>query len=108
MGGQIEKRCNAITHALTIIGELQGVLDFEKGGEPAQRLNSFYNITRAMVTRAGATSSKKELQELIEMYGRARGVGKSRVQRPCNRAGGTTPGVFGRESEGCSNGEGSG
>jgi flagellar protein FliS len=70
--GQIEKRCNAINHALTVIGELQGVLDFERGGEPARHLNSFYNVTRAMVTHAGVMSSREELKELIGMFTRIR------------------------------------
>src|SRR5271157_5817452 len=59
--GEIEKRCNSINHALTVIGELQGVLDFERGGEPAQNLNNFYNVTRVMITQAGVTSSREGL-----------------------------------------------
>ena len=34
--GHVESRVAAANHALTIIGELQGVLDFEHGGEPAR------------------------------------------------------------------------
>src|SRR5882672_157839 len=34
--GQIENRVNSLNHALTIIGELQGVLDHERGGEAAR------------------------------------------------------------------------
>ena len=78
--GQIEKRCNAINHALLVIGELQGVLDFERGGEPARRLNSFYNVTRAMATEAGVMSSREKLAELIGMYTRVRAVW-SQVER---------------------------
>lgn len=78
--GHIEKRCNAINHALTVIGELQGVLDFERGGEAARHLNSFYNVTRAKVTHAGVTSSHDELKELIGMFTRMRAAW-SKVER---------------------------
>jgi len=70
--GQIENRVNSLSHALTIIGELQGVLDFERGGEAAHNLDSFYTITRAMVTEAGVTSSLDLLQELVSMFARLR------------------------------------
>ena len=70
--GQIENRVNSLNHALTIIGELQGVLDFQRGGEAARNLNSFYTITRAMVTDAGVTSSVDQLQGLVSMFARLR------------------------------------
>src|SRR5208282_1182279 len=31
---RIEERVNSTNHALVVIGELQGVLDLERGGEP--------------------------------------------------------------------------
>src|ERR1700720_504572 len=70
--GQIETRVTAMNHALTIIGELQGVLDFQQGGEAARNLDSFYAVSRAMVTKAGVTSSLEQLQELISMFARLR------------------------------------
>ena len=70
--GQIENRVNSLNHALTIIGELQGVLDFQRGREAARILNSFYTITRTMVTDAGVTSSLDLLQELVSMFARIR------------------------------------
>ena len=70
--GQIENRVNSLNHALTIIGELQGVLDFQRGGEAARNLNSFYKVTRAMVTEAGVTCSVDLLQELVSMFARLR------------------------------------
>jgi flagellar biosynthetic protein FliS len=69
---QIEKRVNASNHALMVIGELQGVLDFARGGETALRLNSFYTVTRVMVTQASNTSSRAQFQELIAMFARLR------------------------------------
>lgn len=70
--GHVERRVNALNHALTIIGELQGVLDFERGGEVARNLNSFYNVSRAMLMKAGVESSVETLQELVSMFTRLR------------------------------------
>jgi flagellar protein FliS len=70
--GQVEARANSLKHALTIIGELQGVLDFEQGGESARHLNGFYNVSRGMVMQAGITSSVAVLQELVSMFTRLR------------------------------------
>jgi len=70
--GRIENRVNSLNHALTIMGELQGVLDFERGGEAARNLDSFYAVTRAMVNEAGVTSSVELLQELVSMFARIR------------------------------------
>ena len=78
--GQIEKRVNAISHALIIMGELQGVLDFEHGGEPARHLNSFYTVARAMTTEAGVSCSPELLQELVAMFTRLRSAW-SQVER---------------------------
>ena len=71
-GGQIETRVNNTNHALVIIGELQGVLDFERGGEAARNLSNFYNVMRAMVTHASMTNSREEFLELISHFARLR------------------------------------
>lgn len=70
--GQIEPRVNALNHALTIVGELQGVLDFERGGEVARNLNSFYNVARAITMQACAENSIERLNELVAMFTRLR------------------------------------
>jgi len=70
--GKIEDRVNASNHALTVIAELQSVLDFERGGEVARNLNNFYNVTRPMITQASMTSSVENFKELIAMYSRIR------------------------------------
>jgi len=69
---QIENRVNALNHALTIVGELQGVLDFERGGEAAVNLNNYYNVARAMMLKASMTSSAEALKELVAMFTRLR------------------------------------
>jgi flagellar protein FliS len=70
--GQVENRVTVMNHALTIIGELQGVLDFERGGEAARNLNSFYTVARAMTNEAGVTCSLELLQEFVSMFARLR------------------------------------
>lgn len=70
--GEVEKWVNALNHTQTIIGELQGVLDFERGGEAAKRLNSFYNVARVLVMKAGVENSTASLQELVSMFTRMR------------------------------------
>ena len=73
-GGRTEARVVALNHALTIIGELQGVLDYERGGEVAKNLNNFYNVTRGMILKASLSSSVPMLQELAGMFTRLRGA----------------------------------
>ncbi len=70
--GQIDLRVNATNHAITVIGELQGVLDFERGGEPAKNLNNFYNLARAMVLEGSMTSSREKLKEVAALFTRLR------------------------------------
>lgn len=45
-GGDIEARGKALTHAVEVIGYLQSILDFDKGGDVARNLSSFYNLMR--------------------------------------------------------------
>jgi flagellar secretion chaperone FliS len=70
--GHIEKRVNASNHALIVMGELQSVLDFERGGQAARILNSFYNVARAMTTEASIADSREKFSELIAMFARLR------------------------------------
>jgi len=70
--GEIEQRVNSSNHALIVIGELQSVLDFERGGTSARILNSFYTVSRVMLTEASILSSREKFQELIAMFARLR------------------------------------
>ncbi|HME12853.1 MAG TPA: flagellar protein FliS [Candidatus Acidoferrum sp.] len=70
--GQIETRITATNHALLVIGELQGVLNFERGGEAARNLNDFYNVMRASITQASIASSREKLLDLIAKFARLR------------------------------------
>jgi flagellar secretion chaperone FliS len=66
--GNVEARVFELNHSLTVIGELQGVLDFQRGGESAAALESFYNATRPMIIDANARVSRKVILDLIDMY----------------------------------------
>jgi len=70
--GDIQTRVERLNHALTIIAELQGVLDFERGGQPARVLESFYNVTRPMILDASITCNATKLQELFSLFTRIR------------------------------------
>jgi flagellar secretion chaperone FliS len=78
--GQIEKRVNMTNHALVVIGELQGVLDFDRGGEAARNLSNFYNVARSMILEASITNSREKLVEVIAMFMRLRSAW-SQVER---------------------------
>jgi flagellar protein FliS len=66
--GNIEKRVGEINHVLAVIGQLQGTLDRERGGEVAASLDSFYNVMRARVLEASIKSSKEILGELVQHF----------------------------------------
>jgi flagellar protein FliS len=64
----IEKRVSEINHVLKVIGQLQGVLDFERGGKVAVELDRFYNVMRARALQASFKNSPEILQELIKHF----------------------------------------
>jgi len=68
----VERRVNVANHALTVIGELQGVLDFQRGGDAARNLSRFYTVTRPMIVEASLTSSREKFRELITLFTRIR------------------------------------
>jgi flagellar secretion chaperone FliS len=69
---QVEKRIDSSNHAIMVIGELQGVLDFERGGEVARNLSSFYSVVRAMISQAATHSSLQKFNEIIPMVAQLR------------------------------------
>jgi len=61
----VERRTREIQHALTVLGVLQGTLNFEKGGRPAQELNRFYCMMRMQIMEAQLRSSKPIADSVI-------------------------------------------
>ena len=66
--GNIEARVFELNHALTIISELNGVLDYQRGGEAAKRFHHFYEVTRGLILDANLRSTPESLEYLIALY----------------------------------------
>jgi flagellar protein FliS len=64
--GDIEARTKSINHALTVIGQLQGSLDMERGGEVASNLQRFYSLMRSSLIDAQLKQSVRILEQQIE------------------------------------------
>ena len=63
-----EKRVLELNHVLAVIGQLQGTLDFERGGQVAVQLDQFYNVMRARVLQASMQNSKPILEDLVRHF----------------------------------------
>lgn len=66
--GSVEKRVFELNHALAVIGHLRGVLDHERGGEAAKRMERFYEVTHGMVLQASVAADREAVNKLIELY----------------------------------------
>jgi flagellar protein FliS len=64
----IEARVFELNHAIVVIGHLQYVLDYERGGEPAKHFADFYTVTRGMILQANIKATPEPIEELIELY----------------------------------------
>src|SRR5579864_4368369 len=62
----IEKRVAELNKVLAILAELQGTLDFEKGGAVAQQLDKSYTVLRSQVMEASIKNSKSILEDLVK------------------------------------------
>ena len=63
--GDIEARTRGINHALTVIAQLQGSLDMERGGEVARNLERFYSLVRVGLIEAQTKQSARILEQQI-------------------------------------------
>jgi flagellar secretion chaperone FliS len=63
----IQARTRAINHALTVIGQLQGTLDMERGGEVARNLLLYYGAIRAGLIEAQCRESVAMLEQQIAL-----------------------------------------
>ena len=63
--GDIEVRTLNINHALKVIGQLQGSLDMERGGEVAGDLQKFYGVLRNALVEAQLKQSARILEQQI-------------------------------------------
>jgi flagellar secretion chaperone FliS len=65
--GDIEARSMAIKHAFLVLQQLQGSLDWEKGGEAAKNLSQFYSFLRGRIWEAHVKKDRQALSEPIQL-----------------------------------------
>jgi flagellar secretion chaperone FliS len=61
----IEMRCAKVSHALLILQQLQGTLDFDRGGSAARQFEAFYNLVRANLLEAQVRNSADLISQQI-------------------------------------------
>jgi flagellar protein FliS len=66
--GDIEGRGKALMHVVEVIGYLQSILDFEKGGDVARNLASFYNFMRMKLLEIHIKPSPEGLDMLAAEF----------------------------------------
>ncbi len=77
----IERKCEHLNRALTIIIQLEGTLNFELGGEIARNLQGLYAYSRAKINQANVGNSAEVLQSLIEHFTTLRDAWKEGERR---------------------------
>jgi flagellar protein FliS len=70
--GDLEGRATAVRHSMLILQQLQGTLDFEKGGQVARRFEQFYNLVRAKVLESQLRNSQELMQQQIRFMSEVR------------------------------------
>ena len=68
----IEARSNQISHALMVLQQLQGTLDFERGGSAAKQFEQFYNLVRAKLLEAQMRGSADLMRQQIRYMSEVR------------------------------------
>ncbi len=66
--GDIEARGKALTHAVEVIGYLQSILNFDKGGDVARNLSNFYNLMRAKLLEIHIAPTQEGLELLAREF----------------------------------------
>jgi len=70
--GDIEARAAKVNHALIVLQQLQGTLDFEHGGSAARQFEQFYNLVRAKLLEAQIRRSPEVMQQQIRYMSEVR------------------------------------
>jgi flagellar secretion chaperone FliS len=68
----IEKKCAHLNRVLAIVAQLEGTLDFDRGGEVAQTLQQLYVHARARILQANIENSKEILTSLAQQFSTVR------------------------------------
>ena len=84
--GDIQKKCAHLNRALAIIAQLEGTLNFERGGEVARTLKTLYVYARAQALKANIENSPEILRSLIEKLSTVREAWYEADRRPSTSA----------------------
>lgn len=68
----IETRARQIGHALIVLQQLQGTLDFERGGSAARQFEQFYSLVRAKILEAQIRNSPELLHQQMNYFSEVR------------------------------------
>ncbi len=63
----VARRTNELDHALRVVGQLQGTLDMQQGGEVARNLDNYYYSLRVSLLQAQIRVLPAELRRQIEI-----------------------------------------
>jgi len=90
----IETRTAQVSHALMLLQQLQGTLDFQQGGDAAKQFEQFYNMVRAKLLEAQMRGSSELMQQQIRMMSEVRDcwVQAGRLLQPRQAAGSVAAG----------------
>ena len=69
---QLEERSIAVNHALLILEQLQGRLDFAAGGATARQLHSFYSMVRGKLLEAQIRQSPELMLAQVQAIAQVR------------------------------------
>ncbi len=70
--GDVETRSAGVGHALMVLNQLQGTLDFERGGTAARQFEQFYNLVRAKLLEAQMRNSFDLMQQQVRFMSEVR------------------------------------
>jgi flagellar protein FliS len=70
--GDVEARSAGVAHALLVLQQLQGTLDFEHGGAAAKQFEQFYNLIRAKLLESQIDGSCDLMQRQIRFMSEVR------------------------------------
>ena len=71
-GSNVEGRARACSHALLVLEQLQGTLDFKRGGAAAKHFEQFYNLVRGKLLEAQLRNSPELLGQQIQFMSEVR------------------------------------
>jgi flagellar protein FliS len=63
--GNIEERTRSLNHAIAVVGHLQGILNFEKGGRVARDLSLFYDLVRSKILDASVRTDGGTMEWIV-------------------------------------------